>query len=575
VPRKSPRLATPARRRLGLEALESRLNPGSGAFTNGTFSFGVSVQFNATSTQISQIESAFQRASDVLLDATDGQHKFGTVTLFNNSSGGDAAEFWIYSGTGQASAPRDKYHIRGYHANLFYSSNFTGKQGIDGDAYTIAQEFAHLAYGLEDGYAGPNGAALDAPIWAEGATLNYSLMDNFFTRGGRATGGPYTLNEFSVPSDADPNGDTWQSWLNGVSDWQTIASSRFPATMPAGLPISAAPASIPVTFAMGSGTLQTALAIDHSQSMNNTDGGSHTRLFFAKHGAEAYDAFTATGNGIAVVTFADPSEDGLTVPLTSLSNDTVRQSVSNSIAAIQIASNSGTDLMGGTLNALAQLQSQPSTGNEAIILLTDGVSVPHQDPSLFIPNLLAAGVTVYTIGTGASVPNQGEQDLLEIANATGGQYFRTPNSFDAQAVLLELSQQLEGNGLAGESPQGVLTGGTPVDTSVQVEAGANSVLFTAIQGNAKDSVAFTITSPSGKTYTTASSGSNVQVIVDPNNNNQQSIRILSPEAGTWKMSVSSAATTNGQVQDFAYIDHPGIGVQVGLSAPPCPTPTRW
>ena len=81
-------------------------------------------------------------------------------------------------------------------------------------------------YDLEDSYAGPGGAAESAPL-PDTPTLNYSLMDNYFSRGGRAFGSTYTLNEFSVPGNHDPDMDTYQTSVHGESDWETIAKSEF------------------------------------------------------------------------------------------------------------------------------------------------------------------------------------------------------------------------------------------------------------------------------------------------------------------------------------------------------------
>ena len=571
--RKSPTTApvTPRpRTRPGCLPLEDRVNPGAGAFHTGLFDFAVSLRFDATPAQVAQVESVIQAASDVLADATDGQHRFGTVTLMSGSTGGEAAEFWVYPGSGQPSAPGDKYHVRGYHGDLFFDTNFTARQGADGDAYTFAHEFAHLAYGLEDEYTGPNGPAHSFPLDADGPGLSYSLMDNFFAHGGRATGTTYTMNEFSTRLTYDRSGDTWQAFLNGKSDWDTIAASRFPATPPAdGRVVEAPPPEVPVQFQTSTGQLQSLLTIDHSLSMGPpstpVDKYGHSRLYYAKHGAEAYNDFTAAGNGIGVISFAkDVTVVQPLIPRTTAN----RQAVSDAIDGIVIGKNqpAGTNLEGGILTALDQIKSQPvRTGNEVIVVLTDGMSVPYTPPTDYIPALTAAGVAVYAIGTG-DIPAKGQSDLNEVATATGGRYFHVPSPIDAQTVLLRLSQELEGNGEIAESKQGVLTAGKPVVTPVPVEAGATSVLFTATRGNTADAVAFAVTAPSGATYTPASSGPGVEVISDPKNDNQVSIRLSGAalETGVWRMSASSAATTAGPVQTFAFADDPGTVVQVGI-----------
>lgn len=61
---------------------------GDGTFTtadsvNGTFNFCVTVQFHATEAELQNIRRAFQKASDLLADATEGHHRFGTVNIVN------------------------------------------------------------------------------------------------------------------------------------------------------------------------------------------------------------------------------------------------------------------------------------------------------------------------------------------------------------------------------------------------------------------------------------------------------------------------------------------------------------
>src|SRR3712207_6651989 len=112
------RLATktpPTKARLGVELLEDRNLLGAGTFADGMFDFCVSVRFNATDAQLEQIRTAFQNASQVLADATDGQHRFGTITIVNNSGASQTAEYWVNAGAGRAYATYGKYGFRGEH----------------------------------------------------------------------------------------------------------------------------------------------------------------------------------------------------------------------------------------------------------------------------------------------------------------------------------------------------------------------------------------------------------------------------------------------------------------------------
>lgn len=551
----------PSRPQLACIQLEDRLNPGAGTFNGGVFDFAVSIRFDASTSQISKIQDTFTHASQILADATDGQHRFGTIHIFNNSKGGEAAEFWIHSGTGQPTAPRDKYHIRGYHANLFFGSHFKAQQGVDGDAYTIAQQFAHLAYGLEASYAGPNGKAENASLEAESPTLQYSLMDNFFTRGGRTEpNGSYTLNEFSIATNHDPDGDTWQSWINGQSEWQTIAQSRFPAKIPSSL-TSAPPPPHLVNFTQASGELTSIITIDNSASMYKQDG-VNTRFFYAQKGANAYVDYSRVGNNIGVVTFADKAR--LPVPQVTIDGDATRQAIKDAINNIQQPPQLGTEMKAGVLRALGQITTNERTRNEVIVLLTDGESFPITDPSLYIPDLLAEGVTVYTIATGGSISQRGQSDLAQIANETGGRYFRVLNPLGTQNILLRLSQEIQGNGMAAITEPSPITAALGRTTEVLVEQGASGVLFASTQENKLDGVLLSVTSPSGKVYFSVDEGEGIETVAFKSH---QSIRLSGPamEPGIWKMTVQSVDDTLGVVQEYAFVDSPGTGVQVGFT----------
>ena len=228
---------------LGLTAPPARA--GNGTFAGSQFSFCVAVRFNASAADLAKIRTAFQNASQILADATDNQHRFGTVRILNNATTSDAldiAEYWVNSGSGRAYATYGKFGVRGEHINVYFQSNFQSVPAVDGDAYTLAHEFAHHAYGVGDEYKGPGGNAECAPT-PDTPTLNFCLMDNYFTRGGNAFGMGYTLNEFCVHSNHDPNHNTDQDAINGVSCWETIAAHPTrPAVAPAGLPVSVAPA---------------------------------------------------------------------------------------------------------------------------------------------------------------------------------------------------------------------------------------------------------------------------------------------------------------------------------------------
>src|ERR1044072_9190856 len=82
--------------------LPATAKAGNGTFRSGQFDFCVSVRFNATTAQLTPIRTAFQNASQILADATDAQHRFGTVAIVNDSGASQSSEFLVNSGAGRA-----------------------------------------------------------------------------------------------------------------------------------------------------------------------------------------------------------------------------------------------------------------------------------------------------------------------------------------------------------------------------------------------------------------------------------------------------------------------------------------
>lgn len=94
------------------------------------------MRFNATQAQLDAIKVRFERASQILADATDGQHQFGKIAIINNSEASDEAEFWIFPGAERAEA--QTYGVRRAHVVMYMASNFS-KVGDD-NAFTIVHE---------------------------------------------------------------------------------------------------------------------------------------------------------------------------------------------------------------------------------------------------------------------------------------------------------------------------------------------------------------------------------------------------------------------------------------------------
>jgi uncharacterized repeat protein (TIGR01451 family) len=525
------------------------VNAGNGRFNNGVYDFCISVRFNASDAELQKIRDAFQRGSQVFADATDGQQRFGTITIVNNSGATETAEYWVNRGAGRAYATIGQYGIRGTHVNLYFDSNFQEANGADGDAFTIAHEHAHHTFGVVDEYSGPGiGDGADCALRPDTGALNYCLMDNYFTRGGRAGGGAvYTLKEFCVAANHDPDANSFQSTHNGQSCWQTIAAHpKRSATAPGTLPITTVPAIMPITFKNGVADLRVMLVIDRSGSM-----AAENRLNFAKSGAKQFINFLRANDSIGVVSFSSASS--LNFPLTQITDGGTRTAAKSAIDAL--TADGTTNIGGGLQSAINQFTAQPNRScSEIIILLTDGDHNTGTPPASVIPQLQAEGITVITVGLGAGISSSGEVTLQNLASQTGGKFFRVNNSFSLAGLFLNLVFESFGSGLLTRAPQPLAPGQTK-ETTVLVEPGTSSVTFATTFSQVGADLKLSLQSPSGLLISELMLPNFATLIKD---NNSIAFQINAPEAGAWKMILTAGAGFSGDTEVIALAEHNGV-----------------
>ncbi|HEV2912325.1 MAG TPA: VWA domain-containing protein [Pyrinomonadaceae bacterium] len=539
-------------------ALPAVANAGNGTLRNGQYNFCVSVRFNATPAQLQQIRDAFQNASQILADATDGQQRFGTVAIVNDSGASESAEYWVNAGGGRAYATAGQYGVRGQHVMLFFNDNFQGANaGPNGDAYTIAHEHAHHAFGVLDEYSGPGGGA-ECAAPPDTPAMNFCLMDNYFTRGGNAggtTAAGYTLNEFCVASNHDPDMDTYQESINHQSCWATIAAHpKRSAAAPAGLPVGAAPGAHAVSFETGTAGLRVILVLDRSGSMS-----AEQRLDFAKQGANQFIDLLRVGDSVGVVSFSDSVS--VNFPVTAITGPGTQSSAKTAVNSLNASGS--TNIGGGLQAALNQITSQADHScNNVIVLLSDGDHNTGTPPASVIPALQDEGVTVLSVGLGAGISAFGEATLQNVATQTGGKFYRVSNAADLIALFTQLSAETTGSGLLTRAPETVNSGQVK-ESSVLVEAGAQSATFAVAIANPADAITLTLRTPSGTLITQADAGANPNVEFIDGSNSRIFI-IHTPEAGTWKMIVTAGPIVNGNLEFLAFADHDGVQLNAAV-----------
>ncbi|MCP3915640.1 MAG: VWA domain-containing protein [bacterium] len=531
---------------------------GNGTFDNGEFNFCVSVRFNATQAQLDRIKARFTSASQIVADMTDGQHKFGTVTIVNDSGASQTAEFWIHAGQGGANAPLDGYGVRGKHVNMFYDRHFlpNGAEAATERVYTIAHEFAHLAYGVRDEYKGPAGAAECAP--APGvATLNFCIMDNYKSRGGQMAGGTvHTLNELCVAGNHDPDTDTNQHLTHAKSCWEVIdAHAKRSANAPANLPTSAAPAAHAVTTVEGSAGIRAMLVLDRSGSMTTGQ-----RLDFAKSGAKLFVDVFEQGDFLGVASFS--STASVDYSLTQINGAAERTAAKAAVDSL--VATGTTNIGGGLLAGLGQITAQTTRScNEIIVLLSDGDHNTGTDPASVIPQLQDENVTVFAVGVGSGISVGGQATLQNLATSTGGRYFAVASAADLPKLFLLLQNETTGSGLLEDEP-GQMGPNEVLETTVLVETGAVSGQFAMTLTNDADDIVLSLRDPGGTIVdqTSAMTDPDVDYLQGPN---YRLFEVRSPVPGDWVVvATSGSVVNNGALGLLAFAQNDGVQLVVSV-----------
>jgi Ca-activated chloride channel family protein len=199
--------------------------------------------------------------------------------------------------------------------------------------------------------------------------------------------------------------------------------------------------------------VEIALALDISGSMASLDFEPRNRLEAAKLVIGDFIA-ERPYDKIGLVIFS--SEAYSQSPLT-LDHNMVTRSLGQAELAAELGIEDGTAIGLGIANA-ANMLAHSDTESKVVVLLTDGVNNAGQiDPLTAAEAAKALGIKVYTIGAArpgqVPVPVQGlfgeqvvyqesildEETLRQVADITGGQYFRAEDTAGLKAIYDEIN----------------------------------------------------------------------------------------------------------------------------------------
>jgi len=195
------------------------------------------------------------------------------------------------------------------------------------------------------------------------------------------------------------------------------------------------------------------LAVDISGSMEQQDmqmGGTPVNRLMAVKSVVGEFVTQRQGDRLGLILFGERAY--LQTPLTF---DTKSLQTLLNEAQIGFAGSRGTAIGDAIGLAVKRLQQRPEN-HRVVILLTDGANNSGEmDPLQAAELAQRAGVKIYTIGIGAESQQSfglfgrrtinpsadlNEQELVGIAEATGGQYFRARDPRELNAIYQELNR---------------------------------------------------------------------------------------------------------------------------------------
>ncbi|MCD2443052.1 VWA domain-containing protein [Agromyces sp. SYSU K20354] len=520
---------------------------GIGRLVGNHFDLIVSIRHNAAQARVDEWEASFAQASRLLWDATDGQHRFGTIWVCNNSSGGRNADAWLLEPDGRSVSAVDALGSETAHMTLYGDERFK--------PFIVIHEFGHYGYGVYDEYNGSAGAA----ECIGGTTSDACIMESAWSDGDRfgnaATGGALVsgrVSEFCVAGNHDPDGDTDQDEVHGVACWQTMVANHPGLTVPAGTPSAPAPGGAgTITWVVLAPEQRYVLVIDRSGSMQGN------KIDQALIGSDWWADNAQNNDRLGVVSFATTTRTD--IGLTTITSDADRVAVQNAIGGIAAGGQTaiGDGLRQGLNEILAAGQ---RAATQVIVLLTDGLHNLGENPGAVIPDLTANGVRVYTIGVGPSI----DSTLLQaIASGTGGTYYRIDPTLSASAqefrirtVLQEISGVARDNGGVVTTRPEEIAEEKLIERRVLIEDGSESATFAVTWEGQPGGVALELESPDGVSISLGSFPAEARPI--DSGFPYTGFQIEKPTPGEWTIVIRSEGGATGRGQLYVFSQNPHV-----------------
>jgi hypothetical protein len=490
------------------------------------------------------MKSAFQEASRLLYNSSNGQICLGTIRVSTNSAFQNKADVWVNSGAAGAYSNVGALGTSGTHMTLFENrhkwTNEDGPGGNERGQFGIIHEFGHYGFNLYDEYdtgSYPGAACVSAAstvgcIMDGGTTMH---PQHHRTEWCTVAGGGLTSSHITAPN-------TPQQAIHSHSCWEEIVSymnSKYAIA-------TTAPTTVNTGDPAGLGTigwvkigdrLRYTLALDRSYSMSVDN-----KEPLSKQAAALFVDLCKkdVGESIGVVSFSNTAVSNYPEHEVTTAPD-VKTDAINAINGIVLENM--TALGDGLRRSLNEITgfgsvSADASAAEAIVLMSDGVhNFGAEAPSAVLPDLRSRGVRVFTVGLGDStdpVYPLDESTLLDISNQTGGLYTHALNAADLSTIYANYAAEIRGMDSYPEA-SGSLERGASSEHKVLVDAYTKEESFLIHWPFGDDAFTLQVKRPDGTLVAAGVRG--VELV---KKKRYWFYRIQNPEPGTWTMVVSAS-----------------------------------
>jgi hypothetical protein len=516
---------------------------GTGKVVDGTPKYvNLNLYYNYTPTDLYVMRNAFQEASRLLFNSTNGQMRLGTVRVSTNSAFQDSADVWVNSGASGAYTNLAGLGTSGLHLTLFENrhkwTNEDGPLGTERGQFGITHEFGHYAFSVYDEY--DTGSFPGACCVSTTSTIA-CIMDGGTTQHPNhhrtewctPAGGGLTTSHVTTP-------DTPQQHINGESCWETIrdyCNSEYGITMtipttvntsdPAGLP--------PIGWSIIGDHLRYVITLDRSYSMSVDN-----KETLAKQAAVLFTnlCYKDVGESLGVVSFSNTAVANFPIQEVTTTPDTKALAIT---AINGIALENMTAMGDGLRTSLNQITGGgtvpvDTSAVEAVVLLSDGVhNYGTESPSAVLPDLISSGVRVFTIGLGsASHPTYplDEGTLLDISNQTGASYRHAPDAIELSSIYTDYSAEIRGMSTSPEASGELGSEGTG-EHEVLVDDFTIEETFVLHWPFGANAFELHLRDPDGNVFTPTSTGG----MEYAEKEFHRFYRVEKPKPGIWKMLV--------------------------------------